>query len=330
MDVTEVICHAARTEAHSFRSARSADGVNPKLPYFCIARRTSSSPTVSCKYDVSGYNFAGHDNAPRMGFLCDYLKASVLPYVDNRIDVSGYYNVELHDSYSYLPNADDYRNCLTFSRRRKDAHMTLLPNPYQMGNYGGQFDSASDTVAWDKKQDLLFFAGSSTGCRDPLHNARIQACQWSLLNRGVSKFTITNLVQMSEAAYSAAVPEGSTIMSPPVPMKDNYNYKYLVNIVGNTCAWSRVPMALASKSLLVNVYHEDMEWFYPYLLEGTHFLGCGMHTLLSKRAFAASNPQIVQYIIANANRFYSAFLGRNQAALYTVQLLEEIAARSRP
>lgn len=327
MDAVEAIRHAARSEARAFRSGRCAEDVlpegNEKVPYFCVSRSGAG-------YAVQGFNHRGHDNEPRMDFVCEFLRTSVLPYVHPKIDVGGYYSIELHDSYSYLPTAESYRNCLTFSRRRGDAHMTVIPNPYQMANYGGAFDAASDSVPWDKKQDLVFFAGSTTGARDPAANQRIQACRWALANRSIARFSITNVVQMSDEAFRAKVPEWASITASPVPAAENYNYKYLLSLPGNTCAWSRLPMILASKSLLLNAHQPDMEWFYPFLLEDTHFLGCDLSTLPAKRAFAASNPQVVQYIIANANRFYGAFLGRNQAALYMVHLLEEIGSNSRP
>jgi hypothetical protein len=135
---------------------------------------------------------------------------------------------------------------------------------------------------------------------------------------------------MPQQDFFNKVPRAKEMLCEPLPLEENFKYKYLVNISGNTCAWSRVPMIMSSKSLLMHMYHTDMEWFYPMMIEGTHFMGCAEHTLLNKHHFAMQNPQIVQFIIANANRFSTAFLGRNQAALYTVSLLEAIADKNRP
>ena len=329
MDTLELICHRARTEAKGYRRGTGASDVDEKLPFFSITKTPQGQNAK--KYIVTGHNAQGHDNEPRMEFICDFLRHSVLPFISQECDVSGSYTIELHDSYSYLPNRDAYTNCLTFSRRRDDVHMTLFPNPYQIGNYGnGQFnDLNADKVPWEQKLDTMFFAGSTTGSRDPLSNARIAACLWSLQHPQVSKFRITNVVQMSEELFRARVPRAQEILCEPVPLQENFKYKYLVNIAGNTCAWSRVPLIMSSKSLMLQMYHADIEWFYPMLIEGTHFMGCAEHTLLSKRNFAISNPQLVQFIIANANRFSSTFLGRNQAALYAVSLLEAIAENNK-
>jgi hypothetical protein len=327
MDTLDLISHIAAAEAKGYRRgiSREAD-VDARVPYFCIKR--SASGARYARYEVAGHNAAGHDNEPRMDFVCDFLRTHVLPYVDPLVDVSGFFNIELHDSYSYLPDHEEYRDCLTFSRRKKDSHMTVIPNPYQMGNYGnGQFNNlASDDVPWDKKSDTLFFAGSTTGSRDPLKNERIRACCWALQHPGATNFKISGVVQMSADEFTSKVPQARDIVCDPVPLKANFAHKYLVNIAGNTCAWSRVPMVMASKSLLMHMYHGDMEWFYPLMIEGTHFVGCATHTLLSKHKFARENAQLTQFIIANANKFCSAFLGRNQAALYMTALLESIAA----
>lgn len=331
MDVTELIWHSARQEAKGFRPYYTRSDLNEaqrdlKLPVFTIARSLTSSS--SPRYTVTGESHHGHDNEPRMQFVCDFLKNDVLPYVDTHVDVSGHYRIELHDSYAYLPNAREYKNCLTFSRAREDTHLTLIPDAFQMGNYGGLFDANADTVPWDKKSDLAFFAGSSTGSRDPLENVRVQACRWSLLHPQTTSLRITNIVQMSKEEFCAKIPEWNKIVRPAVPLADNYKYKYLVNLPGNTCAWSRLPLIMASKSLMLNVYSKDITWYYPFLQEGTHFLGGGLHMLLAKRSFAAANPQITQYCIANANRFHNAFLGKNHAVHYMLQLLEEIAQRN--
>jgi Glycosyl transferase family 90 len=332
MDSLELICHRARMEAKGFRSDLDVSESDDSIPYFIISKLSDSARLTSkSRYDVCGYNFEGHDNAPRMDYICDFLRTAVLPYIDINIDVSGCYNIELHDSYSYRPNRDAYKNCLTFSRDRDHTHMTLLPNPYQLGNYAnGQFnDLSADKVPWDKKSDVMFFAGSTTGSLDPLSNARIAACQWSLKHPDASKFRLTNVVQMTPEEFHAKVPNGNDLMCPMFPVQENFNYKYLVNIAGNTCAWSRIPMIMSSKSLLMHMYHRDIEWFYPMMIEDTHFMGCAFHTLLSKRHFAMSNPQVVQFMIANANKFSAAFLGRNQAILYTVGLLEAISQQNK-
>ena len=327
MDCLDLICNAGRAEARGYRRGLSSADIDERLPYFRIQQHaTGGKPS----YSVTGFNMAGHDNEPRMSFICDFLQASVLPYVDPCTNVSGYYNVELHDSYSYLPNREDYHDCLTFSRRRQDTHMTLLPNPYQMGNYGNMNNLAADTVPWEKKSDVMYFAGSTTGSRNPLANLRVQACLWSLKHSDVANFRLTNIVQMSEADLFGAVPEAKAVLCPPVPLQTHFSHRYLVNIAGNTCAWSRVPMVMASRSVLMHMYHSDIEWFYPMMLEGTHFVGCAMHTLLNKHKFAQANPSHMQAISANANRFCSTFLGRSQAVLYTVALLEAIADARKP
>lgn len=375
MDPIECIRYAAQAEAASFRSlplpdddcldhnmraaVQEAAGGVP-VPFFTLRREKvlgcSHGQDVGVrKYVVKGYAHEGHDNEPRMPFVLSFLQERVLPFIDPRIDVSGVYPIELHDSYSYLPRSREYRNCLTFSRRLsgsdRQAGLALLPDPFQMGNYGGAFDAESDKVPWDQKRDSVYFVGSTTGSRDPARNVRVQAALYAARELRGQNVTLklSHVVQMDEATLNgylhADVSSDSKLnlnlnlkdlSCPAAPLEDNYQHRYLLNLPGNTCAWSRVPMILASKSLMLDLrpspatqaFERDVEWYYPFLQDGTHFVGCTLESLASKHAFAVANPQVTQYIIANANRFQTSFLGANQAALYTRDLLEAIASAS--
>ena len=336
MDSIDAIRYLAQSEAKRFVSGGRIDEGDPNrkpdalVPFFRLKKSVSSSGHVT--YDVSGHNHESHDNAPRMPFLCEFLKTAVLPYADPEADLSGCFPIELHDSYSYLPDAQHATGpCLTFSRR-VDEHrpLAVVPTPFQMGGYAGLPPLGGDAVAWEKKTDLAYFAGTTTGDRDPSRNARVRACRWALAHgRGTCQLKLTRVEQMTREALAAAVPEGlDAVTAPEAPPEEMYQHRYLVDLPGNTCAWSRLPLALASKSLVLKVHHRDVEWWYPMLLDGTHFLGCELDTLLAKRAFAMSNPQVTQFMIANANRFAAAFLNRNSAALYMAHFLEAVAHRS--
>ena len=283
-------------------------------------------------YRVEGAGHEGHDNEDRMGFLCRYLKEKVLPYAE--IAIKGVFPVQLHDSYTYLPNCklENYDGVLTFSKNRGHAGPVLLPDPFQMTGYAGWFDlRLSDSVKWEDKKDAVFFTGTTTGDEDPAKNERVRACLWSLKNRSIADFRICKVAQMTQEAFQSAVPEWREILSPPVPESEHHKYKFLANIRGNTCCWSRVPMIFKSKSLMFNVYHEDVAWYYPLMQEGTHFVGCGsVEAIPQKRAHLLSNPTLCKVIVHNANRFYADFLGASQAALYVKELFENAMVLNAP
>jgi hypothetical protein len=313
------------------------------LPWFRIEAGQQGSSSSSSSSASSGLavtemgGHAGHDNEPRLAHVCSFLQQRVLPLV--RAPVAGYYRVELHDSYSYLPDSAQYRRAgaLTFSRpggggAHQDA-MALLPDPYQMGDYGGLL-AARDTVSWAVKAPTLFFAGTTTGARRPRDNLRIRACVWARTQpRDVCSFSITNVAQMrsedARAEWGAQAWDG--VLGPPVPHEAHWRHRYQVNLVGNTACWSRVPMVLASNSLLVNVRHADATWYYPLLREGEHYVAVDTHEELpAMRRVLMTDDARSQEMVRAAHRFCAAHLTAQHAAQYTARMLEAAADRGLP
>lgn len=301
------------------------------LPWFHVERNRGMWAVT----EAGGHE--GHDNEGRLQQVCDFVQHRVLPLVRDGSAVGGYYRVELHDSYSYLAGRERYRRAgaFTFSRPCSSAHadrMALLPDPYQMTSYGGLVSAAAkDNVAWADKAPTLFFAGTTTGNRDPLHNARIKACVWSLSHPAdACRLRITNIAQMSGDAACRAwgAERWNAVLAPMVPLEEHWRYKYQVNLVGNTACWSRVPMVLASRSLLVHVRHDDATWYYPLLREGEHYVSARSHEELAElRQGLMADDGRCQEIVRSANRFCASHLTSLHAAHYTARLLEAAGER---
>ena len=328
MDVSDAVQHLAQAEARRVRPLSCPDELSALaeagrgLPYIRV-RRDALGRVVA-----EGFGHQGHDNEGRMGFLCEWLQRSVLPFVEG--DASGMYRVELHDSYSYLPNASAYENALVFARPR-GAHesVALLPDPYQAEGYGGLVSAAAaDGVPWEAKRPAVFFAGTTTGSRDPARNERIRACVWSLTRPPDEVFMrITNVAQMTIGACRAAVPRFDEVLHRPFSVPEHFQYKYQLNVAGNTCCWSRVPMVMASGSLLLHLKtHRDMLWYYPLLRDGEHYVGVGeIDEIPAVRARCVAQDEWCRQVVARAQRFRSAYLTKGVAALYAAHLIQEAA-----
>jgi hypothetical protein len=332
MDTQEAISWAARMEAaRGLRpltdDAEVADLVEAgeALPVIEVARDPATG-----RLTAVGRGHEGHDNEGRMAPVCDFLQRRVLPFVEPGLDVRGGYRIELHDSYSYLPRERRvYDNAMTFSRPRAARERSVVvPDPYQMAAYGGML-SVPDTVPWGAKRPTLFFAGTTTGDRDPVRNERIAACRWALSQpRDVADFRITCVAQMTAANARAKVPCFDELLHPQVPHTDHFEHRYQVNIAGNTACWSRVPMVLASGSLMVQLRtHQDMAWYYPFLRQDEHYVGAlSLDALPSVRQWCMANEGACQQMVARASRFVLDYLSPMHAALYWLHLLEAAAA----
>jgi hypothetical protein len=331
MHPADAITHVAHAEARRFRPICDPDEMvelaesGKALPYIQVSRGGDG------RLQAEGIGYHGHENAGRMPFLCDFLMRRVLPMVDTEIDVRGMYRVELHDAYSYLLDRSSHQNALGFARPKGATEsVALMPDPFQMGDFNGLL-SVRDHVPWESKAPILFFAGTTTGDRNPTNNERIKACVWSLGHRDVAQFHITNIAQMDAAAALATVPALRSVLHKPVPVEEHHRYRYQVNIAGNTACWSRVPMIMSSSCLMLNMRQPDVMWYSPLLSEGVHYVGTSnLDDLLTKRTYCESNSAWCKHLSENARRFVTSFMGSAQAASYFLQLLEASATHSKP
>lgn len=334
MNTAEVVAHLAQAEAPRLRAVTDPAELaalaeaGHALPYVTVARDATTGGRVA-----TGHGHIGHDNEPRMAFLTAWLQERVLPFVDPGVNVNGAYRVELHDSYSYLPDRRAHHNALTFARPcGSPDRVALLPDPYLMADYGGMLSGpdAVDDVPWAAKRPTMFFAGTTTGDRDAARNARVRACVWSLSRPDIARFHITHVAQMTLVDALARAPRLAEVLRPRVSHREHFDHRYQVNIVGNTACWSRVPMVMASGSLLLQLEHADMMWYYPMLKEGTHFrLARDLDALPALHRACEAAPLDCQRIARNANEFVSSVLTSAMAAMYTVRLLESASHAGR-
>lgn len=318
MNHIDMMCMLAQAEA------RRGGGVfdnNAHFPKIQVIKGSNG------KYTVRGQDHEVHENADRMAIVCEYISSLVLPHVDKSVNLSGSYKIELHDT---LQPRDTSGGCLCFSRNRHErGDYPLIPDEFQMCDYSGLLTNYNDPLSWDRKKPRALFCGTTTGDRDPTRNERLRACDWAARNaRGYSDFWITKVAQMRHEDVVAAYPDThDKFMASHVPVEKHYEYRYLVNIAGNTCCWNRVPLIMNSRSLMLHTHHPDMTWYYPALREGEHYaptrLGEG-DALVNTMRFYESNPLEAQLITRSANRFVNQFMSAPSATLYMTMLMENM------
>jgi hypothetical protein len=336
MRVDEAVTYVSHAEARRVRAITDPQDLD------ALAEEGVSLPVIRVSRDsigrliASGSNYQGHDNAERMPFMCEFLNRRVLPLIDTGVDVTGSYRIELHDSYSYLKDRWRYRNALVFTRPASAREeVALIPDPYHIAGFSGLLDESRRDrefgTPFSSRRDAMVFAGTTTGDRDPRRNARVQACLWAL-DRGEhrARFYITNIAQMDPRALMQGVPRAGDFLRAPLNPSDQFQHKFVVNIAGNTACWSRLPMVLASGSLLVNLRHEDIMWYYPMLSDDVHYVAADdLDGLERERQQLAVDTQRCERLIANSNAFADAFFDPLVADAYMAQLLEASAHHSR-
>lgn len=351
MDTSTAIAVIARGEARRIRPVRGGDNDNDndkesdkdlertldeldapigrRLPAFTIVRSDGTLKALPM-----AHRDPGHDNAPRLQHLCSFLNRSVLPLVDPEAGLKGTFRVELHDSYTYLPRREEYANVFSFGRAvdATERSVALLPDPYHMDAFGGLVQRASlDPVSWSDKVPKLFFAGTTTGDRNPLLNARLRACAWGMTRPDLANMHITQVAQMSlESIVGAYTPQvAQAMLGPHAPLEAHFRHRYVLNVVGNTACWSRVPMILSTGSLMVHARHADATWYYPLLREGRHYVAADSVSgpdLERALQFCRSYDRQCRDMVREANVLSrQLFSSAAPAAAYAAELFTECA-----
>lgn len=285
-----------------------------RLPYFNVSN--SKVESIS--------NFENHDNASRLVFLKEYLNKNIMPNIDKSIKLNGYFGIELHDSNSYLQNNIDYDNALVWARNRNDRKSILIPDLYHLANFNDDLSKYQDNYTFDTKPiHKIGFFGTTTGSRDPKLNQRIQTALWSLDKRDKIDCYITNIAQIEPELLKKTIINFKDVLHPYMETSCLFRYKYLLDIMGNTYSWNRVPIILNSKSLLFKMPCDDLGWYYPLLHDLTHFVGVSHDNMITKMNYYENNQKEASFMIDNANKFVSDYLRNIHAVVYLVSMFEE-------
>ena len=316
MNLLENIAYLASSHGKGMRPKRKEE-IHTNIPYFSIQKSSDS-----CGWDVIGHNYETHDNASRMDLYTSYLKHAILPNI--RGDPTGYYNIELHDSYTYLDNGKDYTDVFTFSKFKTDTKPVLLPDPYMITNWGGK--SIQDKQSWEAKIDRVCFFGTTTGNRDPTKNRRIQMCLWAAEDGGKDyDFRITHIAQMSLNDIINKIKEErwKKIYTPlPIPPEVQLGYKFFFLPDGNTCKFDT--WYFNTNSLNFKDESTDMLWYFPLLYHMHHFVEVTHQNIGKMRKYYLANPKEAKHIISNAQKAATELFRPFNHIYYTTELFQTI------
>ena len=310
MNCQDTIINCAQLAGKRLKPSREIETVqHDDIPYFQMIQKNN-------QISIKGYQYEKHDNAPRMKFF-EIALAKALSGFGIACGNPLYFNVELHDTYSYLDkyNNSMYDNCLVWSKRAGDDNVILLPDLYHLNNFNGKL-KYKDKLCWEEKINKIGFWGTTTGNRNPVKNTRIQTCLWGIPHREKVDFYITNIAQMTAKDIFLNVPDFQNIYSSYANDESMLKYKFLLDIPGNTCSWDRVPFVMNSKSLLFKMPCSDICFYYPFFKSGTHFVDVNTDNMLSIMTYYRNNPKEAIMMTENANYFVNSYLQQSSAYLY--------------
>lgn len=232
------------------------------------------------------------------------------------IPLQGTISIGLHDTY----DANEVYDVLVFSKKADARGQILIPDMYAMNHYGGMLGS-KDTRSFENKKDRATFIGCTTGSTNPTENARLRLCQWAHDHPGVADCFISRIVQMRPADVYGAFPAAySYVLDRTTSVSVQREYKYLINMDGNTCAWDRLPWILASQSVALKERTDTVNWYYGFLEDTEHFMGFDTFDEIPQ-IMKELSLEDAKRIIANANAFVQTFLNLEAHMFYMACVL---------
>ena len=311
MNLDDFILDLAQSNSGRCYPKRLED-INKDIPYFSLKKKDTEN-----NYMIEAFNYQKHDNASRMPFVLNYLYYNIFPYVQG--DLSGYYNIQLHDTYTYLSDGIDYTDVLCFGKKKRDKGPVQIPDCYFLGDWGGKYDS------WRMYSNggiEIVFAGTTTGSRDPKTNERIQTCLWA---RDIDKcdFYITNIAQIEPMQILKNIPDFKYIYRPPIPLSEQMQYRYQLVIDGNTCRWN--PDVYFTNTLAFHYPSNDMLWYYPFLRDKQEFVNVDKNNMIKTLTYYENNVNEAKFIIDNAKHIANKIFNKKVCKQYMIDLFQCIA-----
>lgn len=177
-------------------------------------------------------------------------------------------------------NLDDSADAagLAFCSNREDS--ILIPDTDFINSYGyrqSRIDFGVDSFSWKERSPVVFWRGTTTGVRSGTSwNSipRLNLCELSnqVECRSLFDVGVSSLAQVSKSEAQEIVSAG--YVRNFIPLSSSNQYKYQIDIDGNTNAWSALFQKLLSGSTVLKVASPDnfRQWYYDELIPWKNFV----------------------------------------------------------
>lgn len=184
---------------------------------------------------------------------------------------------------------------LCFSASKSSKHIQI-PDPHIF-----QYEKFNDNIEWKDKLDIIYFIGSDTGrLDDDLLNERVRFCNKAKSTQHIHA-KISNFVHFNDEMLHDLSIDKNSISSQYVPIDQQLNHKYILNINGNTASWDRIPWAMMSNSYLIHLASDfdEYNWYFPFIQETNAIDTYSADDLLNNSINYNSNKKKLQKDIAS-------------------------------
>jgi hypothetical protein len=175
--------------------------------------------------------------------------------------------------------------------------------------------------AWEKKWSNAIWRGSTTGGTYTFDNwwqfPRSRLVLYSLAHPNVVDARFTGSFWQCEDGVAQLLQQKGLVGS-YVPIADHLRYRYLIDIDGNSCTWSRFYWILRSQSVPLKITSKDIQWYYGGLEPWYHYVPVlnDFSDLEQQVEYLRNNDAHAREIAQNGREFALTYLTHEMALQY--------------
>ena len=173
----------------------------------------------------------------------------------------------------------------TFSTKKGKKNLILMPDCEALNrtdrNYlTSMITKSSKKISWEEKEEKAFWRGSPTGKKLTLQ--QIESNEWKIAPRFQLVLQSESRPDLIDAAFIPPTVGSYMEMydhlakrfhfGSPIHPKEHLTRKYLLDLDGNACCYSRTFWILLSNSLLVKQVTPNIQWYYRGLKAHKHYI----------------------------------------------------------
>jgi Glycosyl transferase family 90 len=220
-------------------------------------------------------NFVFNSSTPQAEYRACLTRLILLLPIIEAFHASTYFQVG-----SIFINLGDWADCegLAFCSNREDS--LLIPDIDFLSSLGYQktmLDFMVNSPPWAMRRPIAFWRGNTTGIRvgdswRGLPRVRLCAIANQLEHRDLFEVGISSFAQVSKREAKEIKTSG--FAKDFVPINNCAQFKYQIDIDGNSNAWSGLFQKLLSGSVVLKVEspHGFRQWYYDDLLPWENFV----------------------------------------------------------
>ena len=203
--------------------------------------------------------------------------------------------------------------CVAACAHRCAKGVLMIPD-FDFLHTRGYADLKPDPYTYGAKKSRVFWRGASTGrvvgspdrmCDNP----RVRLCTLCQTIPGTN-VRLSNIAQIRDIATKEAI---RPLVDKRRPHADFLRSRVLIDIDGNSNAWSSLFWKMRSNSVVLKVDTPYRQWYYHRMVAGRHYVPTSLDTLESKISWCFRNPAKCQIIARAATKFTRGITYMNES-----------------